>query len=179
MRQSSPKFLQNPSWFVVLFIFLASPAAFGQAWSVKLDETVRFYQPTDMGAIIVGTKKSLYAIDAMTGDVLWRRKESGLDENDVAPVPGTDLLLLSFEKGERTRIEAADILTGDPIWQSEKLRGALMQTAVETEKICLRSFWLKTRKENLKLTSNGGQCYTCWIWRPVTSFGNTTSAKLR
>jgi len=30
-----------------------------QAWTAKLDDTVRFYQTTDVGAIVVGTKKSL------------------------------------------------------------------------------------------------------------------------
>src|SRR5207237_5156210 len=68
-----------------------------------------------------------------TGDILWRRKESALDENDVAPIPGTDLVLMSFEKGSRTRIEAIDVLGGEMIWQSEKLRGAVMQMAVDTE----------------------------------------------
>lgn len=104
-----------------------------QTWSAKLDDTIRFYQSTDVGATIVGTKKSLYAIDAMTGDVLWRRKESSLDENDVAPIPGTDLILLSFEKGSKTRLEAIDALGGDTFWQSEKLRGAVMQVAVDIE----------------------------------------------
>jgi outer membrane protein assembly factor BamB len=104
-----------------------------QAWTAKLDDTVRFYQTTDVGAIIAGTKKSLYAVDGATGDILWRRKDTSLDENDVAPVPGTDMLLLSFEKGERTRIEAVDILSGDLIWQSEKLRGGVMQMCVEAD----------------------------------------------
>jgi outer membrane protein assembly factor BamB len=104
-----------------------------QTWTSKLDDTVRFYQTTDVGAVVVGTKKSLYAVDAMTGDVLWRRKESTLDENDIAPIPGTDLLLLSFEKGSRTRIEAVDALSGDTFWQSDKLRGAVMHLAVDID----------------------------------------------
>src|SRR4029079_4030604 len=92
---------------LTLITFAAITAA-AQAWSAKLDDTVRFYQPTDVGAIVVGTKKSLYAVDSATGDILWRRKTSALDENDVAPVPGTDLVLLSFEKDQKTRIEATD-----------------------------------------------------------------------
>ena len=47
--------------------------------------------------------------------------------------PGTDLVLMSFEKGSRTRIEAVDVLSGDTVWQSEKLRGAVMHMAVEPE----------------------------------------------
>ena len=116
----------------VAFLVLVFEAR-AQTWTTKLDDTIRFYQATDIGAIIVGTKKSLYAIDSMSGDVLWRRKEASLDENDVAPVPGTDLALLSFEKGERTRIEAIDVLSGEPVWQSEKLKGAVMQMSVEPD----------------------------------------------
>lgn len=118
---------------IVVVVLFASISGAGQNWSAKLDDKVRFYQVTDVGALIVGTKKSLYAVDGMTGDILWRRKDASLDENDVAPVPGTDLVLLSFEKGERTRIEAIDVLSGDAIWQSEKLKGAVMQMSVEIE----------------------------------------------
>jgi hypothetical protein len=32
------------------------------------------------------------------------------------------LILLSFEKGERTRVEAIDILSGDSVWKSDKIR---------------------------------------------------------
>lgn len=119
--------------FCLALIAFAMTEANAQTWSAKLDETIRFYQPTDVGAIIVGTKKSVYAVDGATGDVLWRRKDATMDENEVAPVPGTDLVLLSFEKDKRTRIEATDILSGDAIWQSEKLKGAVMQMAVDID----------------------------------------------
>jgi outer membrane protein assembly factor BamB len=118
---------------VTVALWCTATTAQAQTWTAKLDDTVRFYQTTDVGAIVVGTKKSLYAVDGTTGDIIWRRKTSSLDENDVAPVPGTDLLLLSFEKDERTRLEAVDILSGDVIWQSEKLRGAVMQMSVEAD----------------------------------------------
>src|SRR2546423_830325 len=114
-------------------LFLPATTVSAQTWTAKFDDAIRFYQATDVGTVVVGTKKSLYAVDAMTGDILWRRKESTLDENDVAPIPGTELLLLSFEKGSRTRIEAVDALSGDTFWQSEKLRGAVMHLAVDID----------------------------------------------
>jgi outer membrane protein assembly factor BamB len=116
-----------------LFVLLSSLPVLAQSWTAKLDKDISFYQPTDMGVLIVGTEKSLYAIDASTGDTLWRRKDTSLDETDVAPVPGTDLVLLSFEKGDKARIEAVDILTGDSIWRSEKIKGAVMQTSVDPD----------------------------------------------
>jgi outer membrane protein assembly factor BamB len=115
-----------------LFVLLSSLSALAQSWTAKLDKDISFYQPTEMGVLIAGTEKSLYAIDASSGEILWRRKDTSLDETDVAPVPGTDLLLLSFEKGDKARIEAVDILTGDSIWRSEKIKGAVMQTSVDT-----------------------------------------------
>jgi outer membrane protein assembly factor BamB len=117
----------------LLSVLLSSLPALAQSWTAKLDKDIRFYQPTEMGVLIVGTEKSLYAIDASTGETVWHRKDTSLDETDIAPVPGTDLLLLSFEKGDKARIEAVDILTGDSLWRSEKIKGAVMQTSVDPE----------------------------------------------
>ena len=114
----------------VVILFSSLPAI-AQSWTTKLDKDIRFYQPTEMGTVVVGTEKSLYAIDGSTGEILWRRKDTALDETDVAPVPGTDLLLLSLEKGDKARIEAVDVLTGDSIWRSDKIKGAVMQMSVE------------------------------------------------
>jgi outer membrane protein assembly factor BamB len=118
---------------LVLAAFSVLPAAetHAQTWTANLDKTVRFYQTTDMGVLLVGTEKSLYAIDGASGETLWRRKDASLDETDVAPIPGSDLVLLAFEKGERTRVEAVDILTGDTVWKSDKIRGGIMQMAVD------------------------------------------------
>jgi outer membrane protein assembly factor BamB len=65
--------------------------------------------------------------------VLWRLKNARLDETDVAAVPGTDVLLLTLESGGKTRLEAADIMTGDRLWRSDKVRGSVMQTAFDPE----------------------------------------------
>src|ERR1051325_9677580 len=102
---------------LLFLIFLVSCSAQIQAqvWSTKLDKDVRFYQSTDVGVIVVGTEKSIYAVDAANGELLWRRKDVELDENDIAPVPGSDLLQLSFETGDRTPLEAVDLLTGNRI----------------------------------------------------------------
>ena len=118
--------------FILLMITVLIPTpVLAQSWTAKLDKDVRFYQPTDLGVLIVGTEKSLYAIDSSTGDELWRRKDVSLDETDVAPVPGTDLLLISLEKSDKARIEATDLISGNTIWRSEKLKGAVMHIAVE------------------------------------------------
>ncbi|MGE0128692.1 MAG: PQQ-binding-like beta-propeller repeat protein [Blastocatellales bacterium] len=102
-------------------------------WSTKLDGKIRFHQTTELGALIIGTERSLYAVDGETGEVLWRRKDARLDESDVAPVVGTDLLLLSFENGGKTRVEAVDLMAGGTLWRSDKIKGGVMQMAVDLE----------------------------------------------
>lgn len=104
-----------------------------QPWSAKFDGSVRFYQATELGVLLIGTEKSLYGVEAETGEVLWRRKDARLEETDIAPVPGTDMLLLSLENGDKTRLEATDLLTGDVIWRTDKVRGAVMQMAFEPD----------------------------------------------
>jgi outer membrane protein assembly factor BamB len=119
---------------ILLFILVFIPGtAFSQSWTAKLDKDVRFYQPTELGVLIAGTEKSLYAIDGSTGEELWRRKDVSLDETDLAPVPGTDLLLISLEKSDKARIEAVDLVTGKSIWRSDKLKGAVMHIAVDPQ----------------------------------------------
>src|SRR5690349_95582 len=134
----------------VLLFLLFSLSVSAQSWPTKLDKDIRFYQSTVMGVIIAGTEKSLYAIDGSTGETLWRRKDTSLDETDVAPVPGTDLLLLSFEKGDKARIEAVDLLTGNSIWRSEKIKGAVMQTSVDPDSNLLAVVLAKDAKNRAR-----------------------------
>jgi len=130
--------------------FLGSGKAAEPNWSAKLDSEVRFYQMTELGVIVVGTEKSLYAVSGETGEVMWRRKGVQLDETDVAPVPGTDMLLLSLEKGDRTRVEATDLLTGDALWQSDKVKGGVMQMAVDTDSNLLAVVFIKDAKDRAR-----------------------------
>src|SRR5262245_30946713 len=73
---------------IPIFLFYPAPTSSSPNWSSKFDSKVRFHQTTELGALIVGTEKSLYAVDAETGEVLWRRKDVRIDESDVAPVVG-------------------------------------------------------------------------------------------
>ncbi|HET9789186.1 MAG TPA: PQQ-binding-like beta-propeller repeat protein, partial [Pyrinomonadaceae bacterium] len=120
------------SLVLLVLVFCETENAFASLrWSSKLDGRVRFYQTSELGVLLAATDKSLYAIDGETGDIVWRRKNARLDETDVAPVPGTDLVLLTFEAGNRTRLEAADLISGETVWRSDKVRGSVMQMALE------------------------------------------------
>jgi outer membrane protein assembly factor BamB len=119
----------------------ATPTA--ERWSAKLDGRVRFYQATELGVVVTGTEKSLYAIDGESGDILWRRKNARLDETNVAAVPGTDILLLSIEDGNKTRLEAADLITGETLWRSGHVRGSVMQMALDQNHNLLAAIFVR------------------------------------
>lgn len=123
-------------WVWGLLFFLACGVtlrAETPRWTTQFDGDVRFYQPTELGALLVGTEQSLYSVDAATGDILWRIKGLRAAETDLAPVPATDILLVSREDGDKSRLLAVDQLTGRTLWQSDKVRGQIMQMAGEPE----------------------------------------------
>src|SRR5437763_16552816 len=117
LRRARIRFSRGDALRVALVLLalcaFASGARAADPWQAKLDAPVRFYQTTEVGVLVVGTEKSLYGLDAETGDVLWRRKGARLDETGVGAVPRTDLLLSTRERGAQTRAEAAGLLTRD------------------------------------------------------------------
>ena len=138
------------SLVVISLFVLLIPVSVAAQWTVKFDKDVRFYQPTDLGVLLVGTEKSLYAINSATGEELWRRKDVSVDETDVAPVPGTDLLLISLEKGDKARVEAVDLVSGNSIWRSDKIKGAVMQMAVDPAANLLAAVLAKDAKSRAR-----------------------------
>jgi hypothetical protein len=119
---------------IALIVMLLSVASLARpVWQVGLDSEVRFYQPTDFGIILAATERSLYAIDGMTGERLWRRETGRINETAITPVPGTDLVLFSRDLGSKSRLEAVDIISGESIWRTEKFKGDVLQLAADPE----------------------------------------------
>lgn len=118
--------------FLLCILCLFSAVAPAQTvWQSNLDSKIRFYQTTDFGTMLVGTERSLYAIDGKSGERIWRRETGKIEETAVTPVPDTDLILFSRDLGSKSRLEAIDLLTGTTIWQSDKVKGDVMQLAVD------------------------------------------------
>ena len=116
----------------VLCVFAVSAAA-QPAWQSPLDSKIRFYQTTDLGIILAGTEKSLYAVDGQTGELLWRRSTGKIGETAVTPVPDTDVVLFTQDVGSKSRLEAVDMVSGSRLWLSDKVKGDVMQLAVDPE----------------------------------------------
>ncbi len=115
-------------------------------WQSNLDGKVEFYQTTDFGIVIAGSQNSLFALDGQTGERLWRKRTKGLDETSVTPIPSTDLILVSTDEGDKSRVEAVDLLSGATLWRSDKVKGDVMQLAVEPSQNLLAVVLVKKGK---------------------------------
>ena len=125
-----------------MLVFLFVSNAFAN-WDARLDGRVRFYQTTDFGVLIAATERSLYALDGQTGETIWRRNVGNINETAITPVPGTDLILLSLDEGKKSRVAALDLLSGAAIWMSDKVKGDVMQLAVEPSQNLLCAVLIK------------------------------------
>ena len=138
--------------FVLLLLFFAiftNNLLAAEPWEARLDGRVEFYQTTDFGVLIASTDRSLYAIDGETGEIVWRRAIGNLSETAVTPVPGTDLILLSLDEKDKSRVAALDLLSGEAIWTSDKIKGEVLQLAVEPDKNLLCAVLVKNPRGNV------------------------------
>jgi outer membrane protein assembly factor BamB len=117
--------------FLLLLFALVSQSQ--TVWQANLDSKVHFYQTTDFGVMLAGTEKSLYAIDGKTGERLWHRPTGNIEETAVTPVPDTDLILFSRDVGSKSRLQAVDLMSGNMLWESEKVKGDVLQLAADPE----------------------------------------------
>lgn len=118
-------------FILFVLVIMGGSVAAQPAWRADLDSDVLFYQTTDLGILLAGTEKSLYAIDGRTGGRIWRRSTGRVNETAVTPIPETDLILFSRDLGSKSRLEAVDIFTGERVWQSDKVKGDVLQLAVD------------------------------------------------
>ncbi len=132
--------------FIVLVASLTVPSQ--TVWDAGLDSKIRFYQTTDFGIVLAGTERSLYAIDGQTGERIWRRSTGKIEETAVTPIPDTDLILFSRDLGSKSRLEAVDLISGASIWQSDKIKGDVMQLAVDPEADLIAVVLVKDPKAN-------------------------------
>jgi outer membrane protein assembly factor BamB len=116
--------------FTIFYISFVSALA-QPAWQANLDSKIRFYQTTDFGIVLAGTERSLYALDGQTGERMWRRDTGRIEETAVTPIPDTDVILFSRDLGSKSRLEAVDLASGATLWQSEKVKGDVLQLAAD------------------------------------------------
>jgi outer membrane protein assembly factor BamB len=100
-------------------------------WAFK---GAKWYSMMETGNVMVGMDKSGVAmLDGASGKQLWTRTDLGeIKENEYTELPGTPLVLISDNSGwaqRKTKLFALDTLTGETVWQTEKMLGYTVEVA--------------------------------------------------
>jgi outer membrane protein assembly factor BamB len=131
----------GPSYLLFAILIGGLLAAVTQAaplWTHKPTSDIKWYRVTDVGSVLIGSKAGLYTLDGTNGQTIWTRNDlAGAEEFEVETIAGTPLLLVSdtsgtFSKG--TKLFAVDLLTGQNIWATDKLKGATVAVEPVYEK---------------------------------------------
>jgi outer membrane protein assembly factor BamB len=111
----------------VLLGAMAAPVAQAGTtlWTVKSDQEIRWHQLTDLGTLLVATDDGISCLDPETGKPIWKRDDlKKIPDYHVEEIVGTPLLLVTVNEGNKTKLHAVDLLTGQNIWETERLKGA-------------------------------------------------------
>jgi outer membrane protein assembly factor BamB len=137
-RRAAKRFLLRLPVSMLVAALLASPIIAGPLWTHKPASDIKWYRVTDVGTVLVGAKDALYVLDGEDGRQLWTRPDlAGLEEYELEIIPDTPLLLVSSNSGKfqkSTMLYALDMLSGQNVWTTEKLKGATVAVEPVYEK---------------------------------------------
>lgn len=117
--------------FAFLMLFAVSQTlADTPLWSFK---GAKWYSMMETGNVMVGLDKSVSMIDGASGKQLWTRADLGeIKEDEYTELPGTPLVLFADNSGwaqRKTKLTAVDTLTGETVWQTEKMLGYTVEVS--------------------------------------------------
>jgi outer membrane protein assembly factor BamB len=117
--------------FAVLMIFgCLQTLAETPLWSFK---GAKWYSMMETGNVMVGQTTGVVMLDGASGKPLWTRADLGeIKENEYTELPGTPLVLISDNSGwaqRKTKLYALDTLTGETVWQTEKMLGYTVEVS--------------------------------------------------
>jgi outer membrane protein assembly factor BamB len=137
-RPSGLRRLARVAGALTLTLALAAPALAGPIWTHKAESDVRWFRVTDVGTVLVGTKSALYALEGAKGETAWSRADlAGVEEHQTDTIAGTPFLFVSRNDGKvkkSTTLLALDVLSGETVWQTEKVQGATVAAEPVLEK---------------------------------------------
>lgn len=136
--------------FAFLVIFGSLPAlADTPLWSFK---GAKWYSMMETGNVMVGMDKSVAMLDGASGRQLWSRADLGeIRENEYTELPGTPLVLISDNSGwaqRKTKLYALDTLTGETVWQTEKMLGFTVKVSPVYRKDMLVFLTIRDNRTN-------------------------------
>lgn len=135
--------------FLLLFVLYLSNHAFAEAplWSVK---NAKWYALMETGNLLVGSDAGVSMINGENGQQVWQRADlKGIRETEFTELEGTPFLLISDNSGwaqRKTKTYALDLLTGETVWQTEKIFGYTAQVSPVYDKDMLVLLTIKDNR---------------------------------
>lgn len=134
---------------LLLSLCLTGLAADAPLWSV---DGAKWYTVLDTGNVMVGNKTSVSLLDGPTGKQIWTRSDLGeISENEFTELDGTPLLLFADNSGwaqRKTKLTAVDGMTGETVWQTDKMLGYTVEVAPEFRKDLLVLLTIRDNRVN-------------------------------
>lgn len=111
--------------FVLTFQLLWSADAL--AWTVDLENDVRFQRVINDSLLLVGTERHLFALDIHTGKVVWRFRNLEIESDEILLAPDFELLLANEGWGGEFQDKQSNVLgvalnTGQLLWESPTVK---------------------------------------------------------
>ncbi|HEV7646417.1 MAG TPA: PQQ-binding-like beta-propeller repeat protein [Pyrinomonadaceae bacterium] len=116
--------------FVATVVAAITVRADTPLWSFK---GAKWYSMMETGNVMVGLPSGVTMLDGENGKTLWQRSDLGeIKETEYTELSGTPLVLISDNSGfaqRKTKLTALDVLTGETVWQTDKMLGFTVQVS--------------------------------------------------
>ncbi len=118
--------------FAFLMVYCAALPALAETplWSFK---GAKWYSMMETGNVMVGQANGVAMLDGAKGTPIWTRTDLGeIKETEYTELAGTPLVLISDNSGwaqRKTKLYALDTLTGETVWQTDKMLGFTVQVS--------------------------------------------------
>ena len=90
----------------------------------------------------------------------------------MTPVPNTDLILVTRDLGSKSRLEAIEFFPVRGVWQSDKIKGDVLQLAVDPENDLIALILVKNPRSHAAIILSENRPFTFFKCHPAMSFGN-------
>jgi outer membrane protein assembly factor BamB len=128
-------------------------------WSHQAGKDVKWYKVSHIGTLVYATDDALVSLDPESGRELWRRDDlKKVAEFNVEEVNGAPLLFVALNEGKmqlKTKLVALDLLGGETAWESEELKGHMVDVfpVYEENLVVLVKTLYSVAKSELHLTA--------------------------
>lgn len=135
--------------FSLIAIFPSKLFADTPVWSF---DGAKWYSLMESGNLMVGTKTGVAMLSGTDGKTVWTRTDIGeIKEDEYTELAGTPLILFADNSGwaqRKTKLTAVDTLTGETVWQTDKMLGFTVNVSPVYDRDMLIFLTIKDNRQN-------------------------------